>query len=152
MHVFRIVKSENRNEDLSGIRAFRSGGRWDDKGTYVLYTSENSSLAFLENLLHFDVEETPDDLYIMKIKIHDEKLIYHVPDSKYPDNWLETDNFASKEFGEKLLANHKLLGIKVRSAVNQSEYKILLDPLFPGYRDLVKINTIIKVSVDQRLF
>ena len=152
MHVFRIVKTENRTKDLSGTGAFRSGGRWNDKGTYVLYTSENSSLAFLENLVHFDAEETPDDLYIIKIKIHDEKLIYHVPDSDYPDNWLETDNFASKEFGEKLLANHNLLGIKVRSAVNQSEYNILLDPLFPGYHDLVKINTIIKFPVDQRLF
>jgi RES domain-containing protein len=86
MHVFRTVKSEKRADDLSGIGAFRSGGRWNDKGTYVLYTSENSSLAFLENLVHFDVEETPGDLYIMEIKVHDEKLIYNVPDSDYPEN------------------------------------------------------------------
>jgi len=152
MRVFRIVKSEYRTEDLSGTGAYRSGGRWNDKGTYVLYTSENSSLAFLENLVHFDVEETPDDLYIIEIQIHDDRLIYHVPDSDYPENWLETDNFASKEFGGKLFTRHQLLGIKVRSAVNQSEYNILLDPLFPGYHDLVKIISVIKVPVDKRLF
>jgi RES domain-containing protein len=69
MHVYRIVKSEKRTADLSGMGAFKAGGRWNEKGTYVLYTSENSSLAFLENLVHFDLEETPEDLYILEIKV-----------------------------------------------------------------------------------
>jgi len=43
------------------------------------------------------------------------------------------------------------LGIKVKSAVNRSEYNILLDPLFPGYNDLVKIIDVIKIPVDRRL-
>jgi RES domain-containing protein len=151
MYVYRIVKSEKRIEDLSGMGAFRAGGRWNDKGTYVLYTSENSSLAFLENLVHFDVEETPEDLYIMEISIDDDKLILQIPDTDYPEDWLHTDNIACKRLGDRLLSDHKLLGIKVRSAVNQSEYNILLDPLFPGYHDLVKVNNVIKVPVDRRL-
>ncbi|MET3112292.1 hypothetical protein AAKU52_000003 [Pedobacter sp. CG_S7] len=87
----------------------------------------------------------------MEIVIHNEKLIFEVPDSDYPEDWLNTDNLACKKFGEQLLSNHKLLGIKVRSAVNQYEYNILLDLLFPGYHELVKIINIIKVPVDQRL-
>ena len=75
MHVYRIVKSEKRTTDLSGMGAFKAGGRWNEKGTYALYTSENSSLAFLENLVHFDLEETPEDLYILEIKIKKEELI-----------------------------------------------------------------------------
>lgn len=151
MHVFRIVKSKNRTSDLSGIGAFQSGGRWNNKGSYVLYTSENSSLAFLENLVHFDAEETPDDLYIIDIKIQDERLIYLVPDSDYPERWFDMDNFASKNFGDNLLRKHEFLGIKVRSAVNQSEYNILLDPLFPGYHTNVEILSVTKIPIDQRL-
>jgi RES domain-containing protein len=53
MVVFRIVKSLNRAKDLSGMGAFKNGGRWNSKGTYMLYTSINSSLAYLETLVHF---------------------------------------------------------------------------------------------------
>ncbi|MCX2477411.1 RES family NAD+ phosphorylase [Pedobacter sp. MC2016-05] len=151
MHVYRIVKSEKRIKDLSGMGAFRAGGRWNDKGTYVLYTSENSSLAFLENLVHFDMEEIPQDLYIIEMSVTNEDLIYLIPDSDYPKDWLNTDNLACKILGDQLFSEHKLLGIKVKSAVNRSEYNILLDPLFPGYNDLVKIIDVIKIPVDRRL-
>jgi RES domain-containing protein len=99
MHVFRIVKSKDRIEDLSGTGAFRSGGRWNGKGTYVLYTSENSSLALLENRVHFDLEETPADLYIIDIRILNSELVYLLPDSDYPLDWLDTDNLAAKKLG-----------------------------------------------------
>ncbi|WP_069658654.1 RES family NAD+ phosphorylase [Arcticibacter eurypsychrophilus] len=151
MYVYRIVKSEKRTEDLSGMGAFRAGGRWNDKGTYVLYTSENSSLAFLENLVHFDAGETPEDLYVMEISVQNENLIFQIPDSDYPRDWLNTDNLACKRLGDQLLSDHKILGIKVRSAVNQSEYNILLDPLFPGYHDLIKVVNVVNVPVDMRL-
>lgn len=151
MHVYRIVKSEKRIKDLSGVGAFRAGGRWNDKGTYVLYTSENSSLAFLENLVHFDLEETPEDLYIMEISVAKDDLIYQIPESDYPKDWLFTDNLACKKIGDQLFSDHKLLGIKVKSAVNQSEYNILLDPLFPGYHDLIEVIKVVKIPVDRRL-
>lgn len=131
--------------------AFLAGGRWNDKGIYLLYTSENSSLAMLENLVHFDVMETPDDLYILEINIDKEDLILEIPESEYPQDWLKTDNLSCKRLGYKLISDHKILGFKVRSAVNQSEYNILLDPLFPGYHDLVKITNVTKISVDTRL-
>lgn len=151
MYVYRIVKSEKRTEDLSGMGSFRAGGRWNDKGTYVLYTSENSSLALLENLVHFDAEEIPEDLYIVEIEIYNEDLIFRIPDSDYPEDWLNTDNLACKRLGYQLLSDHKLLGIKVRSAVNQSEYNFLFDPLFPRYHDLIKITNVTKVLADRRL-
>jgi RES domain-containing protein len=151
MYVYRIVKSEERTQDLSGIGAFRAGGRWNDKGTYVLYTSENSSLAFLENLVHFDTVQIPEELYIIEISLSKPELILQIPEAEYPEDWLNTDNLACKILGYQLLADHKLLGIKVRSAVNQYEYNILLDPLFPGYHDLIKITKITKIIVDQRL-
>ncbi|WP_074590265.1 RES family NAD+ phosphorylase [Pedobacter antarcticus] len=151
MHVYRIVKSEKRIKDLSGMGAFRAGGRWNDKGTYVLYTSENSSLAFLENLVHFDLEETPEDLYIIEISVKKDNLIYQIPESDYPKDWLDKDNLACKIIGDQLFSDHKLFGIKVKSAVNQSEYNILLDPLFPGYHDLIEVINVIKIPVDRRL-
>ncbi len=38
--------------DLSRIGAARNGGRWNKKGTYVLYTSESREVALLEITVH----------------------------------------------------------------------------------------------------
>jgi len=54
MLVYRIVKSLSHADDISGIGAYKYGGRWNNKGIFMLYASMNSSLAYLENLVHFD--------------------------------------------------------------------------------------------------
>jgi hypothetical protein len=46
---------------------------------------------------------------------------------------------------------NKYLGIKVKSAINVFEYNYLLNPLFPGYHDLVKVTSVTKIEVDNRL-
>jgi RES domain-containing protein len=74
MKVFRIVQDKRRTSDLSGIGAFRSGGRWNSKGTYMLYCSENSSLAFLESLVHFDKILIPPQLFISELEITGDSL------------------------------------------------------------------------------
>jgi len=152
MLVYRIAKSERRINDISGTGAFKEGGRWNNPGTYMLYTSENSSLAYLENLVHFEPENTPPNLYIMGIdlKIKD-ALIYTLPDKDYPKGWQKIGNLENKDLGDQFMDELKFLAIKVRSAINTIEYNYLLNPLFPGYHDLVKIHIIEKLNVDARL-
>lgn len=45
----------------------------------------------------------------------------------------------------------KYIGFKVLSAVLPSEYNILLNPLFPGFTDLVTIRRVDKLETDPRL-
>lgn len=151
MKVYRIVKERARTTDLSGTGAFRAGGRWNNKGTYMLYTSENSSLAFLEVLVHFDQSELPPQLYIMHIDVADTVPIYTVSDKDYPKNWLQLERPENKLLGDQWMASKVCLGVRVRSAVNVSEYNILLDPLFPHFHDLVKVVEVQEVPLDERL-
>lgn len=148
-----MAKSEDRARDLSGFGAFRYGGRWNSKGTYVLYTSMNSSLAYLESLVHFDESYFPPGLFIASIQIpDDQKLIYHLPDKNYPKNWQVPGNSEkNKILGDRWMREAKYLAIKVRSAVNTSEYNFLLNPLFSGYHDLVKIEVVEALKMDARL-
>lgn len=44
-----------------------------------------------------DLEETPEDLYILEIEIKKEELIFQIPDAHYSKDWLNTDNFACKK-------------------------------------------------------
>src|SRR2546421_9050542 len=99
MKLYRIVQSKTRTTDLSGTGAFRVGGRWNSKGTYMLYTSENSSLAYLETLVHFDKLLTPPNLYIIELEVQDQSSIYSFPDTEYPVNWLDTGLIENQRLG-----------------------------------------------------
>jgi RES domain-containing protein len=151
MFVYRIVKSKNRTKDLSGAGAFRVGGRWNSKGTYMLYTSENSSLAYLEILVHFDETDYPPRLYIVKIEVDDKAPMYALKDSEYPSDWMQLEMLANKMLGDQWMAEKKFLCFKVRSAINSVEYNYLLNPLFPRFYDLVRIVDVIEIKPDERL-
>jgi RES domain-containing protein len=152
MVAYRIAKSKLRARDISGMGAFRNGGRWNSKGIYMLYTSINSSLAYLENLVHFDELDMPPDLYISSINIQaDENMVYQLPDKEYPDSWQLLDNLENKRMGDQWMIEKKYLAFKVRSAVNPAEYNFLLNPLYPGYHDLLKIDSVEPLKIDARL-
>jgi len=151
MLVYRIAKTIERAEDISGFGAFKYGGRWNNKGTYMLYTSMNSSLAYLESLVHFNETDVPPELHIAAIEIKDEHLIYHLPDNKYPPLWQAPDNPANKKMGDAWMRSKKHVAFKVRSVVNPLEFNFLLNPLYRGYHDKVKIISIDKLSIDLRL-
>lgn len=150
--VYRIAKSLPRAQDFSGIGAFKNGGRWNSKGTYMLYTSMNSSLAYLENLVHFNEAETPPNLHVIAIEIKiDETLIYELPDAEYPFDWLTPDNTANKVIGDQWMREKKFMAFKVRSAVNPTEFNFLLNPLFPAFHDKVVVSSIQQLNIDARL-
>jgi RES domain-containing protein len=151
MLVYRIVKSEKRTTDLTGTGAYNEGGRWNSEGVYALYTSEHSALAMLEILVHVDEGELPPDMFIMTIEIADTAPIFTVPDEDLPADWRIPENIALKEMGDKLFMEKKFLGIKARSAVLPDAYNYVLNPLFPGYYDLVKVEEVKPLGVDKRL-
>ncbi|MEO6148856.1 MAG: RES family NAD+ phosphorylase [Mucilaginibacter sp.] len=152
MLVYRIAKSEDWANDLSGFGAFRFGGRWNNPGMYLLYTNQNSSLAYLENLVHFDEVNMPPRLFIVTIELNIKpSKLYEVPDEEYPDTWLQLDNNANKATGDTWMQNKNYLAIKIRSAVNTAEYNYLLNPTFPGYHDLVTVKYIEPLHIDARL-
>ncbi len=151
MTVFRIVKSKNRINDLSGTGAFRVGGRWNQKGTYMLYTSENSSLAYLESLVHFTTLDFPINLHIIHLNIDDNAPIYRLPDKEYPKNWMEIGNAATQEKGTALMNDNHYLAIRVKSAINPEEYNYLLNPLFPDFQKMVRVISSAVINTDRRL-
>ncbi len=117
----------------------------------MLYTSINSSLAYLENLVHFDESMSPPDLYITAIEIKDDNLIYELPDSDYPELWQVQDNPENKSMGDNWMTDNKFIAFKVRSAINPTEFNFLVNPLYPRYHDLVVINAVEQLKMDARL-
>src|SRR5688572_6408846 len=145
MLLYRIVQNKFRSRDLSGTGAFHYGGRWNSKGTYMLYTSENSSLAYLEFLAHVDPSFAPPHLYIIELALDDAAPILILPDKDYPRNWQRPGLKANQELGDKWMNDKKYMAVKVKSAVNFLEHNYLLNPLFPGYETLLKIESVKKL-------
>ncbi|HEV7781166.1 MAG TPA: RES family NAD+ phosphorylase [Chitinophagaceae bacterium] len=151
MELYRIVQNKLRTTDLSGTGAFRVGGRWNSKGTYMVYTSENSSLAYLESLVHFDPLLIPPQLFIMKLEIDPASPIFSLPNSDYPLDWKKMGLVDNQILGDRWMDEKRYLGVRVKSAVNISEYNVLLNPLYPRFHDLVKVITVTEIDVDGRL-
>jgi len=146
MLVYRIAKMKERAIDLSGKGAFLYGGHWNSEGIFMLYTSTHASLAMLEVLVHADESEIPPQLFISQIEISEGAPIYQFPEEELPKNWREPDNLSLKKLGDRLMREKNYVGFQVLSAVLPTEYNILLNPLFPGYTDLVTIRRIDKLE------
>jgi RES domain-containing protein len=151
MKLYRIVQDKSRATDLSGTGSFRYGGRWNSKGIYMLYTSETSSLAYLEILVHFDKILIPPQLHMVQLEVNDMSPIYTLPDREYKSNWRKLSLMENQQLGDKWMNEKKYIGIKVKSAINSFEYNYLLNPLFPRYYDLVKILSVTEIDLDGRL-
>ena len=55
--------------DLSGKGAETTGGRWNAKGTSVVYSSTSIALAALETLVHFSAGSLPLNRYLVRIEV-----------------------------------------------------------------------------------
>jgi RES domain-containing protein len=56
-------------EDPSGKGAEATGGRWNRKGTALLYTSASAALACLETLVHLNAGGLPLNRYLVQIRV-----------------------------------------------------------------------------------
>ncbi len=93
----------------------------------------------------------PPQTYIMEILIKDDKLIYEPAETEYPKDWRQLSLLADQALGDLWMREKKWLGIRVRSAINPTEYNVLLNPLYPKFHELVEIKTVRKLSVDDRI-
>lgn len=149
MKIYRIAK-QNFINDLTGEGARLYGGRWNRKGTAMLYFSEHLSLCVLEMLVHTNQQLINNNYYFIEVEIS-EKKIKPISESRLPFNW-RSNNLISEtqDFGSDWLQKSKELAIRIPSAVLPSESNILINP---NHIEVSKIK-IIKTSelnLDTRL-
>ena len=85
MRVYRIASARYASNNSNGARLH--GGRWNEVGTPVIYSSSSPSLAALEVLVHFQL--IPADYRIINIVIPDELEIERIEATSLPADWYE---------------------------------------------------------------
>jgi len=153
MKAFRICKKKH-SKDISGQGAKLSGGRWNSKGTPIIYSASTVSLALLETLVHVDIKHIPRNLVFVEYDIPDDVKIKSVSLRSLPANWKDYPTPTGIALiGDKFVWAAKELILKVPTAIAATidEYNVLINPIHP---DLSRIR-IVKVKAlqpDSRLF
>lgn len=134
MQVFRLARYARRY-DLSGYGAYLFGGRWNLRGTAVLYTAEARSLAIMEVLVHLTSEELPDDMYLLTLDVPDAASRTELPAAELPPDWRRTGLLQPTALlGQAWLDEGRTLALRVPSVVVPQEHNLLLNPAHPEFR------------------
>jgi RES domain-containing protein len=119
-------------DDLGGVGASTTGGRWNKIGEHVLYTSESRALACLETLVHLG-GSLPFNRYLVQIDIPDE--VWSRRTVTYPRvGWDALPaGSVSINAGSKWLTGAKSCVLVVPSVVASEEKNILINPAHPDH-------------------
>lgn len=143
MIVYRIAKSKNAS-DISGTGAALNPGRWNVKGTPVLYTGQNKEIALLENIVHIPPMMAPK-FDILTIEIPEDS-ISQLDIDDLPANWSQFPApTILSEIGQKWVEDGSSIALKVPSCIIHSSYNIILNCSHKDYYTKVR-------AVDQREF
>ena len=150
MILFRIAKRKYV-EDLSGEGARLFGGRWNPKGTNVIYTAESRSLATVEYLVHLPMSLIPVDIYLAEIHVPDHVNCAQIDPETLPEDWTTSPPpFSLSRKGEEWIRSHESLLLRVPSAVVRMEWNVLINPNHESASEIT-IASIAPFSFDDRL-
>jgi RES domain-containing protein len=134
MRVWRLCRRPHARFDGEGARRF--GGRWNLRGTAVVYTSATASLAVLEYLVNLEPEDAPADLVLVPADLPD-ALAVDVPLERLPADWRTAPApEALARIGTEWARAGRSAVLSVPSAILPVERNYLLDP---AHRDFAAI-------------
>ena len=135
MFVWRI----SEYPDLSGRGGELYSGRWNHLGDKIVYCAEHPALAMLEVLVNFDIDELPETLQLLKIKIPDATSIQQAP-VDVPD---------SRDYWQAFLKRNKTCLLQVHSVILPHSFNILINPLHED-AGKIDIESAERFTVDSR--
>jgi len=151
MIVFRLSKLKFAN-DLSGKGAEKSGGRWNSKGTALVYTSASRALCTTEIAVHTPLGNLPPDYKLISIEIPDEIQIQELAAEDLPGDWKSIPHaHATQEIGDRFISEGIFPVLKVPSVVVQDEFNYLINPAHAKSHQ-IRIKAIEAFNFDERMF
>jgi len=149
--VWRLCRRRHSANPLDGRGARKLGGRWNRKGTPIVYCSATLSLAALEYLVHVHGDLMPEDQVSISIELPaaiSSKII--TPDD-LPRNWRKYPApLALQEIGTAWAANRESLLLRVPSSLIPTEQIYLLNPAH-GEISKVRVKEIASFRLDPML-
>ena len=150
MRVWRVCRRLHKAFDGEGARL--SGGRWNLRGTPVVYTSATLSLAAFEYFVNVDPDDAPSDLVAVPAEIPEDLKVSKVVLARLPTNWRAAPApRALERLGSAWVRRRETAVLAVPSAVIPQEHNYLLNPLHPLF-PRIRIDTAQPFAFDPRMW
>ena len=151
MKVYRLSRKKY-SEELSGKGAAMVGGRWNSRGTEIIYTAESRALAMAEVAVHLTLATMPDDFVMVEIEIPDEVKFTVAERTELSKNWNAFPyDLKTQGVGDDFVRKEEFCLLKIPSAVVPGDHNYLINPKHPDFKK-IKISTVEKFPFDERLF
>jgi len=149
---YRLTLEQHAREPrdlLSGEGAQIYGGRWNHKGTPLVYAASHVSLAVLELLVHSAV--LPKNMVLVAYDVPDASPLGVWSAASLPSDWADYPSPTSTQIlGTRWAATGSELALVVPSAVVPLETNWLLNPKHPAIAK-VKATVLGPFPIDTRL-
>jgi RES domain-containing protein len=147
---WRIVRAARVHSAFTGEGGRVYGGRWNSRGTAVVYLSEHESLAALELFVH-TMPLPPTERYLSFQLEWEDKLTEYFPLKNLPTRWnAEPPTFETMQIGDGWIRRGKSVALAVPSVLSTSEMNFLLNPRHTDFHR-IKISKPIEYRFDPRL-
>ena len=151
IRIWRLCRARHAADPLSGEGARLFGGRWNAKGTRMVYCSGTQSLACMEALVHLDLRDLPRDYQVVGIDIPEGLASKRMAPADLPPDWRQIPGPESlKELGTAWAATGAQVILVVPSAVIPEESNYLINPDHPDVKQL-RVLPALPFRFDQRL-
>ncbi len=133
--LWRIAQEtrEYRADDLSGLGAAKTGGRWNSVGKAIVYASRSVALAYLETLAHLG-REVPRNRFLVRIVVPDkvwDRALW-AKEKDLPKTWrAEPAGIGGVQYGDKWLIGDKSALLCLPSVIVPEDTNVLINPNHP---------------------
>lgn len=142
--------SNNIVQMMSGEGAFLYGGRWNSKGTRVVYLGSSIAQAAMELLVHLGRSDILRKFHLLDV-LFEEEHIAHIALDDLPGDWAEETMVPETQYvGDYWVEEKTSLILQVPSVAVIGEYNYLLNPSHPQM-DEVNFGNIRPFDFDPRI-
>jgi RES domain-containing protein len=134
--VWRLCRKKHAAFDGEGARA--AGGRWNRRGTAVVYTSATLSLAVLEYFVNLPAAAAPPDLVAISAEVPEGIPISSLDAEDLPRGWRKYPApKALADLGTRWVEGAGTAILAVPSAVVPQEKNYLINPAHPRFAEIL---------------
>ncbi len=131
---WRIVKENRAAEAFTGKGARQYGGRWNRRGSALVYAADTLSLAALEYFVHLGPAMAGIQLVSFRVEIPKRVAIEVVEPTALPAGWrVEPPLIVTRQLGSDWAASGSSTVLRVPSALIPAQHNLLLNPSHPDF-------------------
>jgi RES domain-containing protein len=151
MLVYRLVKARYAERALDGAGAKTHGGRWNGKGTAMVYASDSVALSALELLVHLQRQGLLNAYVLFTLSVPDSRVMV-LDRTLLPADWRRDPPPASTAaIGDEWVASGLSPALSVPSTLIPQQSNILLNPGHPDFAAVAAEATREPFDFDPRL-